>query len=110
MLVPLVCYLFAWASYNSAIAVAHRFCEALSVAFDLHHLQLWEALSQHRLEDIQDERDKAVTLSVHLDGSSPCRSTLLSLPGYQSVQHPRRYTISQSTNQGRPHPRPVGHQ
>lgn len=59
LLVPLGCYLLGWAAYRSAIAAAQRFCEALAVAFDLYHLQLWDALSSERPTDLLDEREKA---------------------------------------------------
>ena len=41
LLVPLGCYLFAWASYRSAIAGAKRFGDVLAVVFDLYHMRLW---------------------------------------------------------------------
>jgi hypothetical protein len=69
LLVPLACYFLAWTAYRSAVTAAKRFCEALSLAFDLHHLQLWDALSLPRPTDLEDEESKAEALSRLLDGT-----------------------------------------
>ncbi|WP_250035211.1 hypothetical protein [Paractinoplanes maris] len=55
LLVPVACYLFAWASYRSSVSAARRFGNELAVAFDLHHLALWDALSLERPADLENE-------------------------------------------------------
>ena len=55
LVVPLGCYLFAWAGYRSAVTAARNFGSGLAVAFDLHHLALWDALSLERPADLQAE-------------------------------------------------------
>jgi hypothetical protein len=55
LIVPLGCYLFAWAAYGAAIAAARRFSEAAAVAFDFHHLHLWDALSLRRPDNLEQE-------------------------------------------------------
>ncbi|MCA2216311.1 hypothetical protein [Jidongwangia harbinensis] len=72
LLVPLGCYLFAWAAYRAAIAAARRFCDALAVAFDMHHLELWDALSLPRPKTLLAERDQAAPqLCKLLAGTQP---------------------------------------
>jgi DNA replication protein DnaC len=69
LLVPMGCYLFAWAAYRASLAAAMRFCEAISTAFDLHRLQLWDALSLRRPGNLAEERRLAKLLCVLLDGT-----------------------------------------
>jgi hypothetical protein len=69
LLVPIGCYLFAWMSYRSAVAAAKDFSYALAVAFDLHHLDLWDALGLERPADLDDEHGTwAPLLSTFLRG------------------------------------------
>jgi hypothetical protein len=48
LLLPLGCYLLAWATNRAAVAAARHFSEVMAVPFDLHHLDLWDALSLDR--------------------------------------------------------------
>ncbi|GIM88832.1 hypothetical protein Ato02nite_006250 [Paractinoplanes toevensis] len=66
LLVPFGCYLFAWASYRAALAAAYRFCNAVSVAVDLYHLRLWDALSLQRPESFADEQRRMGPLLCQL--------------------------------------------
>ncbi|HET8662198.1 MAG TPA: hypothetical protein VFM55_24845 [Micromonosporaceae bacterium] len=68
LMVPLVLYLLAWGSYRAAVAAAKRFCQELAVAFDLHHLQLWDALSLERPKHLGDERERNKALCELLAG------------------------------------------
>lgn len=71
LLVPLGCYLLAWAAYRASVAAARRFCDAITVAFDLHHLQMWDALSLQRPKDVSDEKQTLAPLLTRLlQGSS----------------------------------------
>jgi hypothetical protein len=63
LLVPIGCYLFAWMSYRAAVAAAKRFSVMLEVAFDLHHLALWDAMSLPRPKDLRDVLEQAPVLS-----------------------------------------------
>lgn len=58
LLLPLGCYLLAWVSYRAAIAAAKHFSEAMAVAFDLHHLDLWDAMSLDRPRDVDAVRQE----------------------------------------------------
>jgi hypothetical protein len=58
LLFSLALYLFSWGSYRAAVAAAKRFCQELAVAFDLHHLQLWDALSLPRPAHLRAERER----------------------------------------------------
>jgi hypothetical protein len=58
LIVPIGCYLFSWTSYRSAITAARRFSNGLGVAFDMHHLALWDALSLDRPTHLQEEYSK----------------------------------------------------
>jgi len=69
LIVPLALYLFAWGSYRAAVAGAKRFCEELEVAFDLHHLRLWDALALPRPANLREERSRAKRLTRMLAGS-----------------------------------------
>jgi hypothetical protein len=85
LLLPLGCYLFAWAAYRSSIAAATRFSEALSVLVDLHRLQLWDALSLPRPATVEEERSHAALLSDLLDDTrrptTAERQRLIYVPG-----------------------------
>ncbi|MDO3685743.1 hypothetical protein [Micromonospora sp. C28ISP2-4] len=61
-------YLFAWGSYRAAVAAAKRFCQELAVAFDLHHLELWDALSLERPAHLFAERHAGDDLCEVLAG------------------------------------------
>jgi hypothetical protein len=66
--VSLAFYLFGWASYRAAIAAAKRFSHEIGVAFDLHHLELWDELRLDRPQTLGDERDRAAALCDFLEG------------------------------------------
>lgn len=68
LLFSLGLYLFAWGSYRAAVAAAKRFCQELAVAFDLHHLQLWDALSLKRPPHLLAERQNGEDLCEILAG------------------------------------------
>lgn len=56
-------YLLCWASYRAAVAAARGFCTTLSAAVDLHHLQLYDALSLERPTNISEEKTRNETLT-----------------------------------------------
>lgn len=66
LLLPLGCYLFAWAAYRSAIAASKQFSQALAVLVDFHHLQLWDALCLPRPANLDEELVRAPTLNEFL--------------------------------------------
>jgi hypothetical protein len=71
LLLAFGCYLFGWASYRAAVVAAKRFCGELAVAFDLHHLELWDGLSLRRPRHMLEERDRAGRLCEQLQGDHP---------------------------------------
>jgi hypothetical protein len=106
LLVPLACYGFAWASYRSAVAAARRFSDALSVAFDLHRLQLWDALSLRRPGSHLEEEQAAEMLSILLagvEGMPPNASKILT---YKSVPAESPETSGTIEERGNPTRRP----
>lgn len=68
LLFSLGLYLFAWGSYRAAVAAAKRFSQELAVAFDLHHLHLWDALSLKRPLHLLAERRSGGDLCEVLAG------------------------------------------
>lgn len=104
LLTPLACYLFAWASYHSAIAAAKRFSEALAAAFDLYHLQLWDALSLQRPNNLEDEIDKGDALNKLLAGTEPIAVRAMGIFTWlRPTAAPERiYDISLNQQQARP--------
>lgn len=68
LLVPVGCYLFAWAAYRAATAAAYRFCEAAAVAVDFHRLQLWDALSLDRPSNFLEEQTEMAPLLCQVLG------------------------------------------
>jgi hypothetical protein len=48
-------YVLCWACYQAAVAAARGFCNQLSAAVDLHHLQLYDALQLKRPADMEME-------------------------------------------------------
>jgi hypothetical protein len=62
-------YAFAWLSYRAAIEGARRFGNELSVAFDLHHLNVWDAMFLARPDNLEVEStDRAPLLNTLLSG------------------------------------------
>lgn len=51
-------YLLCWTCYRSAVAAARGFSSSLAAAIDLHHLQLFDALSLERPPDIATECER----------------------------------------------------
>jgi len=63
LLVALVPLLLAWVSYRSAVVAAIAYGEAVRVAFDLHHLDLYAALHLELPHDPQAEQKLGKRLS-----------------------------------------------
>lgn len=70
LVVPFLCFSFAWLSYRAAVAAAKRFSLGLSVMFDLHHLRVWDGLALPRPGHLLEERARAQELSKLL-GNDP---------------------------------------
>jgi len=63
--VALVPLLLAWVSYRSAVVAAIAYGEAVRVAFDLHHLDLYAALHLELPHDPQAEQKLGKRLSLN---------------------------------------------
>lgn len=61
-------YLLCWASYRAAVAAARGFSVTLAAAVDLHHLQLFDALSLERPANITEEVSRNTTLTRLFQG------------------------------------------
>lgn len=68
---PLVMLILAWMAYRSAIAAARTYCTQMAAIVDLHHLEVWRALSLPTPMNLQQERTSAAPLSGFLAGHVP---------------------------------------
>ena len=64
--VPLVMFVLAWGAYQSAVSAARTYCSALAAAVDLHHLELWRALSLRLRDNLREEQERALALTKFL--------------------------------------------
>ena len=68
LFLALALYLLCWASYRAAVAAARGFSVTLAAAVDLHHLQLFDALSLERPANITQEISHNTTLTKLFHG------------------------------------------
>jgi hypothetical protein len=63
LFLALATYLLCWGSYRASVAAARGFSIALAAAVDLHHLQLFDALSLDRPLNLEKEKSRNEVLT-----------------------------------------------
>ena len=63
LFLALATYLLCWGTYRASVAAARGFSIALAASVDLHHLQLFDALSLDRPLNIEKEKSRNAVLT-----------------------------------------------
>ena len=65
---PLVLYLFAWATYRAAVSAARGYCSHLSALVDLHQREFWKAISIRAPASLRDSQALSPVVMSFLRG------------------------------------------